>query len=67
VSPGWVDTALGTDIEGPHGDDFRESVRTHGMAPSVVADLVVHALAMPREAELVEVAMLPTDEDGDRS
>jgi NADP-dependent 3-hydroxy acid dehydrogenase YdfG len=62
VSPGWVDTALGDDIEGPHGDDFRDAMGTRGMAPSVVADLVVQALALPREAELVEFALLPTDE-----
>ncbi|MBY5163986.1 SDR family oxidoreductase, partial [Salsipaludibacter albus] len=62
VSPGWVDTALGDDIEGPHGDDFRASIATHGMSPTVVADLVVHALGLPREVELVEVALLPTDE-----
>lgn len=63
VAPGYVDTPIGDDVPGERGEEFRQQVSTHGMAPSVVADLVVAALAMPREAELAELAILPTGED----
>lgn len=65
VAPGYVDTPIGDDVSGEQGEEFRTQVSTHGMAPSVVADLVVAALALPRGAELVEVAVLPTGEGGD--
>lgn len=62
VAPGYVDTPIGDGVDGDRGEKFRHQVATHGMSPDVVADLVVTALAAPREVELVEVAFLPTGE-----
>ncbi|CAN5905506.1 SDR family oxidoreductase [soil metagenome] len=62
IAPGYVDTAIADDVSGEQGEAFRDAVASHGMAPSTVASLIVTALAAPREAELVELAVLPTGE-----
>lgn len=64
VAPGYVRTPIADDVVGELGDAMRAAVAANGMAPSTVAALVVTALAAPREAELVELAVLPTGEKG---
>lgn len=63
IAPGYVDTPIGHHVPGEEGQRFRDRVRAHGMAPSVVADLVVTALEAPPSVELVELAVLPTGHD----
>lgn len=62
IAPGYVDTPIADDVPGERGKAFRDAVSSYGIRPSTVADLVVTALGAPREAELVELAVLPTGE-----
>lgn len=62
IAPGYVDTSIFADVDGELGAQMRDAVTTHGMAPATIAAMIVTALATPREAELVELAVLPTGE-----
>lgn len=62
VAPGYVDTPIAEGIRGDEGERLRDAVSAHGITPSTLATFVVTALAAPREAELVELAVLPTGE-----
>lgn len=60
MSPGFVATPLFDRLDGDLAAQYRDSARTSGMRPEIVADLVVTALGLPPEAELTEVAVMPT-------
>lgn len=60
IAPGFVDTPIFTGVAGEVAARYRESAASEGMAPAVVADLVVTALAAPPEVELVELAVVST-------
>ncbi len=64
IAPGFVDTPIFAEVEGEVASRYRESAAAEGMAPEVVADLVVLALAAPREVELVELAVVSTTQGG---
>lgn len=63
VSPGFVVTPI---FDGPDDDAerarYREAMRARGLPADVVADHVVHALAQPVGIEVVEVALLSTEQ-----
>jgi len=63
ISPGYVDTPIFDGV----GDDetrarYQDAVATQGLDPGVVAAQVIHALAQPAGVNLVEIALLSTDQ-----
>lgn len=63
VSPGYVDTPIfdGLDDDATR-ERYQEAVRTQGLSAGDVAAQVVHALAQPAGVDLVEIAMLSTEQ-----
>ncbi len=63
ISPGFVNTPI---FDGVEDDATREqyqtAVSTQGLPPEAVAANVVHALAQPAGVDLVEIAMLSTEQ-----
>ena len=63
ISPGYVNTPI---FDGVDDDEtrerYQEAVATQGLDPAAVAANVVHALAQPAGVNLVEIAMLSTDQ-----
>ena len=63
ISPGFVDTPI---FDGVDDDDtrqqYQDAVANQGLDPAAVADQVVHALAQPSGVNLVEIAMLSTEQ-----
>lgn len=63
ISPGFVRTELFDDV--PEDDvrtRYRQAMTDQGLAPTVVADEIVHALAQPAGVVLHEIAMLSTEQ-----
>jgi hypothetical protein len=60
IAVGYVDTPIG---DGERDHEFSEALAMHGMPPSTVADQIVTALAAPREAAVVELAVPSTGEE----
>jgi NADP-dependent 3-hydroxy acid dehydrogenase YdfG len=63
VSPGFVDTPI---FDGVDDDEtrsrYQEAVTTQGLDPASVAAQVVHTLSQPAGVNLVEIAMLSTEQ-----
>jgi len=63
VSPGYVRTAI---FDGVADDELRSEYQrrlaTVGLDPAAVADQVVHALSQPPGVDLLEIALLSTDQ-----
>ncbi|MCB0965946.1 MAG: SDR family NAD(P)-dependent oxidoreductase [Ilumatobacter sp.] len=63
ISPGFVNTPI---FDGVPDDEtratYQQAVATQGLDPAAVAANVVHALAQPAGVDLVEIAMLSTDQ-----
>ena len=63
ISPGFVDTPIFDGVtDDVTRERYRDAVATQGLDPGVVAAQVVHALAQPPGVDLVEIAMLSTDQ-----
>jgi NADP-dependent 3-hydroxy acid dehydrogenase YdfG len=63
ISPGFVDTPIFDQVD----DDatrtrYQEAVSEQGLAPEAVAAQVVHALAQPPGVNLIEIAMMSTNQ-----
>ena len=59
VAPGMVDTGIADDWpDSGYARQFRERLRSDGLAPSAVADAVVHVLSRPPEVNVVEYAVM---------
>ncbi len=56
LSPGYVDTPIFEGVD----EEYESRTSSKGLAPSAVADQVVHTIGQPAEVRLVEVAMLST-------
>ena len=63
ISPGYVNTPIfdGVDDDSTR-EQYQQAVATQGLDPEAVAANVVHALAQPAGVNLVEIAMLSTDQ-----
>mgnify|MGYP001822385365 CR=1 FL=1 len=63
LSPGFVDTPIFDGLaDDATREQYRQAVATQGLEPAVVAAQVVNALAQPAGVNLVEIAMLSTDQ-----
>jgi NADP-dependent 3-hydroxy acid dehydrogenase YdfG len=63
VSPGFVDTPIFDDVADPEvRASYQRAVAEQGLAPEVVAAQVVHALAQPAGVDLLEIALLSTEQ-----
>jgi clavulanate-9-aldehyde reducatase len=59
VAPGLVDTGIAAGWpDSEYADQFRERLRTDGLAPGAVADAVVHVLGTPPGVNVVEYAVM---------
>lgn len=61
ISPGFVRTSI-FDGDGDLQQQYRERMQEQGLPVEVVADQVVHALAQPAGVDLLEIAMISTDQ-----
>ncbi|NNE11718.1 MAG: SDR family oxidoreductase [Ilumatobacter sp.] len=63
ISPGYVDTPIFDEVDDDETRQrYQAAVSTQGLDPADVAAQVVHALAQPSGVNLVEIAMLSTDQ-----